>query len=85
MVRVAFWLQFLLLVLLLKQSDAASDQCRELQEQISRLVQDIAGTTQLKHGNESLACQSFVGVCYIFTFCHYHTIISSATIFGQSL
>jgi hypothetical protein len=70
MFRVTFCLQLLLVVFILQQSGAVSDQCRELQQQISRFVQAVAGTTELKHGNESLTCQCFVSLCYIFTFCH---------------
>jgi len=41
MVRITFWLQLLLLVLKLRQSDALSDQCSELQNEISRLERHI--------------------------------------------
>jgi hypothetical protein len=67
--RVTVCLQLLLLVLIPKQSDAVSDPCSELKEQMARSVQAAARTTELKHGNESLACQCKVSVCYIVT-CH---------------
>ena len=51
MVRVNFWLQLLLLVFLLKQSDASANQGGEMQEGIDRSEEDITNTTELKHNN----------------------------------
>jgi hypothetical protein len=53
MVHVTFWLPFLLLIFLLRQTNAFSDQCGELQNEISRL-------SKLNHRNELL-----VGQCYV--------------------
>jgi len=51
MVRATFWLQLLLLVLILKQSDAAAYRSGALQEDLHRLEEDMTNTTQLKHNN----------------------------------
>ena len=51
MARLILWLQLLLLVLILKQSDAASYQSGELQEEISSSEEDMTNTTQEKHRN----------------------------------
>jgi hypothetical protein len=61
MVHVTFWLQLLLLVLILKQSDAASDHCGELQNEISGLERNIIKRiTDLQHRNEILVSQCYV-------------------------
>jgi len=52
MVHVTFWLPFLLVLFLLRHTNAFSDQCGELQSEISRLI-------KLNHRNELL-----VGQCY---------------------
>jgi len=49
MVRVIFWLQLLLLVLILKQSDAAAYESGELQEEIHRSKEDTTNKPELKH------------------------------------
>ena len=59
-------MQLLLLVLVLKQSEAVSDQCKKLQEEIDQLEQDIAYTSQLKHNNEEEAGRCEVSGYYIF-------------------
>jgi hypothetical protein len=58
MVSVTFWLQFLLLVLLLKKSDAAAYQSGELREEIVGSEEDMTNTTELKHkkGEEADNC-----------------------------
>jgi hypothetical protein len=60
MVRVTFWPQMLLAALMLRQSAAASDQCSELQDEISRLERDVENITLAKHANEFLARQCYV-------------------------
>jgi hypothetical protein len=55
MVRVTLCLQLLLLVLILKQSGAVSDQCRKLQEERDGLERDIKNIRNLKHQNEERA------------------------------
>jgi conjugal transfer/entry exclusion protein len=65
MVSVTLFLQLLLLVLVLKQSEAVSIQCKKLQEEIDQLEQDIKNTTQLKHNNEEEAGRCEVSGCYI--------------------
>ena len=55
MVRILFWLQLLLLVFLLRQSDAVFEQCWELQNEISRLEEDILKRIkELEYRNEVL-------------------------------
>jgi len=53
MVPVGFWLPLLLVLFLLRQINAVSDKCGELQSEISRL-------SKLNHRNELL-----VGQCYV--------------------
>ena len=61
MVRFTIWLQLLLLVLMLRHSDAVSAQCSELQNEISRLEGHILSRiTELEHRNEILVSQDFV-------------------------
>jgi len=60
MVRVTFMLQLLLLVLLLKQSDAVNKECRELQDEISGLEADITRITEQQHKYEQ-----FFGHCKV--------------------
>jgi len=55
MARVTFWLQLVLLVLILKQSDAAAYESGELQEEIDPSEEDMTNTTELKHNNEEQA------------------------------
>ena len=55
MFRITFWLQFLLLVLILRHSDAVSDQCSDLQNEISSLEGHILKRiTDLEYRNEIL-------------------------------
>jgi len=65
MVRVTFRLQLLLLVLILRQSDAVSDQCRELQEDRARLQQDIKDIRDLNHKKKERAGRCMVSGYYI--------------------
>ena len=61
MVRITFWLQLLLFVLILRHSDAVSDQCSELQNEISRLEGHILKRiTDLEYRNEILVSQCYV-------------------------
>jgi len=55
MVSVIFWLQLLLLVLILRHSDAVPDQCSELQNEMSRLEGHmLKRITDLEYRNEIL-------------------------------
>jgi len=63
MVHVTFWLPFLLVLFLLRHTNAFSDQCGELQSEISRLI-------KLNHRNELL-----VGQCYVS--CYFAVRVSS--------
>ena len=55
MVRIMFWLQLLLLLFWLRQSDAVFEQCWELQNEISRLEEDILKRIkELEYRNEVL-------------------------------
>ena len=55
MVRYTFWLQLQLLVLILRQSDAVSNQCSEMQNEISRLEgHRLKIITELEYRNEIL-------------------------------
>jgi hypothetical protein len=55
MVRVALCRELLLLVLILKHSDAVSDQCSELKEDVVRLQEDKTNISKLKKKYEELA------------------------------
>ena len=78
MVRVTFWLQLLLVVLILRQSAAVSDQCSQLEEEISRLERDIVRITELKHKNELRAgncdVSSYIKIC---SFCKLLVLLSN--------
>ena len=67
MVCVTFWLQLLLVVLIMRQSAAVSDQCSELQEEKSRLERDIVSLRDLRNENERLAgdcdVSSYINIC----------------------
>ena len=73
MFRITIWLQLLLLVLILRQSDAVSDQCSELQNEISRLEGHILNRiTELEHRNEILVSQNYVtGLQYDIVTCEW--------------
>ena len=58
MVRVTFMLQLLLLVLSLKQSDAVNEECRELQDEMSGLEENITRIAEQQHKYEQ-----FFGQC----------------------
>lgn len=60
MARVTFWLQLLLLVLILKQSYADNEQCRQMEEQISSLKEDLKSITEQKSQYEE-----FFGQCKV--------------------
>jgi hypothetical protein len=63
MVRITISLQLLLLVLTLRQSDAVSDQCSELQNGIYRLEGKILKRiTELEHRNEILVSQYYATI-----------------------
>jgi hypothetical protein len=66
MVRVTSWLQLLLLVLTKRQSDAVSDHCSDLQNEISVLERNIVKRiTELEQRNEILVRQHYVaGLVY---------------------
>jgi len=75
MFRITFWLKFLLLVLILRQSDAVSDQCNNLQNEISRLEGHILKRiTELQQKNEILVSQHYVTALQydivIYSACH---------------
>jgi len=46
MIRVSLWTKLLLLLLILRQSDAVSDQSGELEEEISGLEADVTRKTE---------------------------------------
>jgi hypothetical protein len=66
MVRVTFWLQLLLLVLTKRQSDAVSDYCSDLQNEIFVLERKIVKRiTELEQRNEILVREHYVaGLVY---------------------
>jgi hypothetical protein len=78
MVRVTVWLQLLLVVLIVRQSAAVSDQCSELQEEISRLERDIVNITDLKNESELRAgncdVSSYIKIC---SFCKLLVLLSN--------
>jgi hypothetical protein len=68
MVRFNVCLQLLLLLLIPKPSDAISDQCSELEEDISSLKLQIIKTKELKKKNEERAdsCEvSFYNIAHV--------------------
>jgi hypothetical protein len=65
MFRVPFWLQLLLLVLILKQPDAAAYHSGELREETDRSEEDRTNTTELKHNNGEQADNCCVSGYYI--------------------
>ena len=67
MVSIILCLKALLLVLILKKANAASDQCRKLQEEIDGLDRDITNTTFVKHNVEEQA-----GRCEVSDYCNVH-------------
>jgi hypothetical protein len=69
MVHVIFRLPLLLVLFLLRQTNAVSDQCGELQSEISRL-------SELNHRNELLAGQCYVSGYFavrVLSFWYNHT------------
>jgi hypothetical protein len=85
MVRVQFWLQLLLMVLIVKQSEAVSEQCSELEEERDLLDHDLTNTLELKHKKEEQA-----GRCEVSGYCtcmgsHCHTILCSLMLCGRLL
>jgi division protein CdvB (Snf7/Vps24/ESCRT-III family) len=58
MIRFSVLLQLLLLILILRQSAAASDQCSELQSKISRLENALHATKTQVHNYEIKAGKS---------------------------
>jgi hypothetical protein len=71
MVRISFWLQLVFLGLILRQSNAVSDQCSELQNEISRLEGRIFKIiTELEYRNEILVSKYYVtGLQYDIIIC----------------
>jgi hypothetical protein len=65
MVRVTLWMQFLLLVLILKQSDAVYDQFTELDDEIFRLETHITRVRGLKRQYDHLygECKVSIYLC----------------------
>jgi hypothetical protein len=67
MVRVTLWPQLLLVILLLRQSAAVSDQCSQLQEKISCLERDIISIRDLRDKAELRAdnctVSSYIKIC----------------------
>jgi hypothetical protein len=57
MFRVTFWLQWLPLILIIRQSASVSDQCSELREEIDRV-------RKLSHRNDLLVAQCYVSGYY---------------------
>jgi hypothetical protein len=78
MFRVTLWLQLVLVVLILRQSAAVSDQCIELQEDISRLKRDLVRIIELKNENELRAgncdVSSYIKIC---SFCKLLVLLSN--------
>jgi hypothetical protein len=78
MVRVTLWPQLLLVVLILRQSAAVSDQCSQLQEEISGLERDVVSITELKNDKELLAVSchvsSYINIC---SFCKLLVLLSN--------
>jgi hypothetical protein len=64
MVRVTLCLQLLLLVLIMKQSDANADQCSELQNEIVQLEHELNNTEYQKHNNGENAGRCKVSVYF---------------------
>jgi division protein CdvB (Snf7/Vps24/ESCRT-III family) len=58
MIHVSVWLDLLFLILILRQSAAASDQCSELQSKISRLENALHAATTQVHNYEVKAGKS---------------------------
>jgi len=52
MFRVTFWVQFLFVLLILRQTLPVSDQCSELEKEIFRLERDVTRITEVNHKNE---------------------------------
>jgi len=65
MIRVTFWVQFLFVLLILRQTEAVSDQCSELEKEMFRLERDVTRITELKNKNEFRAGQCHVSGYYI--------------------
>jgi len=65
MLRVTFWVQFLFVLLILRQIHPVSDQCSELEKEMLRLERDVTRLTEVKHKNEFRAGQCHVSCYYI--------------------
>ena len=87
MFRIKIWLQLLLLVLILRRLDAVSDQCSELQNEISRLEEHILKRiTELEQKNEILVSQHYVtGLQYDILTCSTCHVISYYIVHVSSL
>ena len=76
MVRITFWLQLLLLVFVLRQSNAGSDQCSEFENEIYLLEGHILKSiTELEYRNEILVSKYYV------TSLQYDTVICSPMLY----
>jgi hypothetical protein len=78
MVLVTLWPQLLLVILILRQSAAVSDQCSQLQERTFRLEQDLLSMTEMKDKNELRAdncdVSSYIKIC---SFCKLLVLLSN--------
>ena len=78
MVRVISMLQLVLLVLLLKKSDAAIWECSELQKEISGLQKNISSITEEKHKYEQFfgQCEVSIYMCnYVYIYIYIYMYI----------
>jgi len=77
MVRVISMLQMVLLVLLLKESDAVNWECSELQNTISGLETNISSITEEKHKKEQFfgQCEVSIYICVYVYICIYIYIL----------
>jgi hypothetical protein len=78
MVRVTLWPQLLLVILILRQSAAVSDQCSQLQDGIFRLERDLLGMSEMKEKNKLRAgkCEvsNYIKIC---SFCKLIVLLSN--------
>jgi len=77
MVRVTVCLQFLFLVLILKQSDAVSDNCSELQDDIVHIRKELKGLKYLRQVNEERARQCMVSGYFLVHCLHCDKVMSN--------
>jgi hypothetical protein len=81
MVLVTLWPQLLLVILILRQSAAVSDQCNQLQERTFRLERDLLSMTEMKDKNELRAgncdVSSYIKIC---SFCKLLVLLSNTCV-----